>query len=105
MKIRNEKEELLKVQKQLTDSMKETEFAVHTITDKLKRIQEQEKYLRKKRAEYEDESIETENEHVEEVKQRIPDIATTALDILAVYQKEKKKKKNQISKEIVNMQI
>lgn len=105
MKIRNEKEELLKVQKQLTDSMKETEFAVHTITDKLKRIQEQEKYLRKKRAEYEDESIETENEHVEEVKQRIPDIATTALDILAVYQKEKKKKKNQISKEMVNMQI
>lgn len=52
-RIRNEKEELLKVQKQLTDSMKETEFAVHTITDKLKRIQEQEKYLRKKRAEYE----------------------------------------------------
>lgn len=286
-RIRNEKEELLKVQKQLTDSMKETEFAVHTITDKLKRIQEQEKYLRKKRAEYEtyanmaesqkaqkgmdteiakteaaylaltreisdsieelkkrqewfgshivqkkrelekknrykieekeyknllyseeqydhlenrkeqiertlndanennntltgkiemiknelkhvyqnlkestgyeepvprknitdtefekrinfrkhdytqmqteiksmqerkqqlsvfaegmteyeDESIETENEHVEEVKQRIPDIATTALDILAAYQKEKKKKKNQISKEMVNMQI
>ena len=52
-RIRNEKEELLKVQKQLTDSMKETEFAVNTITDKLKRIQEQEKYLRKKRAEYE----------------------------------------------------
>lgn len=286
-RIRNEKEELLKVQKQLTDSMKETEFAVHTITDKLKRIQEQEKYLRKKRTEYEtyakmaesqkaqkgmdteiakteaaylaltreisdsieelkkrqewfashivqkkrelekknrykieekeyknllyseeqydhlenrkeqiertlndanennntltgkiemiknelkhvyqnlkestgyeepvprknitdtefekrinfrkhdytqmqteiksmqerkqqlsvfaegmteyeDESIETENEHVEEVIQRIPDIATVALDILAAYQKEKKKKKNQISKEMVNMQI
>lgn len=286
-RIRNEKEELLKVQKQLTDSMKETEFAVHTITDKLKRIQEQEKYLRKKRTEYEtyakmaesqkaqkgmdteiakteaaylaltreisdsieelkkrqewfashivqkkrelekknrykieekeyknllyseeqydhlenrkeqiertlndanennntltgkiemiknelkhvyqnlkestgyeepvprknitdtefekrinfrkhdytqmqteiksmqerkqqlsvfaegmteyeDESIETENKHVEEVKQRIPDIATVALDILAAYQKEKKKKKNQISKEMVNMQI
>lgn len=31
-RIRNEKEELLKVQKQLTDSMKETEFAVNTIT-------------------------------------------------------------------------
>ena len=47
-RIRNEKEELLKVQKQLTDSMKETEFAVNTITDKLKRIQEQEKYLGKR---------------------------------------------------------
>ena len=46
--------------------------------------------------EYEDESIETENEHVEEVIQRIPDIATAALDILAAYQKEKKKKKNRL---------